>query len=169
VVSNGPLLDLTVNGNGPGAVMNGNDILEGEARANFHRSLERIEIIVNGAVAASRDARGERQVRLPFRIPVKASSWIAARVVSPSLDGQPVIQAHTNAVYLVRDKKPVTVGNARSALRAKWEQQANFYRSSGLTFASEQQRADLLAKVDAALKVLQSDTGPEYRRQVPVR
>ena len=165
VVSNGPLLDLKVNGRGPGAVMTSSGTLEGEAIAEFHRPLETIEIIVNGRVTASVPAKDQREIRLPFRIPIQESCWVAARVTSRSLEGQPVIQAHTNPVYVLRDNKPVAVGNARAALRARWEEQAKYYRSGALVFADEQQRAELMAKVDAALKVLQSDEVPDYRRQ----
>src|SRR5688572_7270551 len=75
VVSNGPMLDMVVNGRGPGAVLKSTGILEGEANATFHRPLEKIEIVVNGKVAASRQVEGEREVRLPFRIPIEESSW----------------------------------------------------------------------------------------------
>jgi hypothetical protein len=164
VISNGPLLDLTVNGRGPGAVVNGSGTVEGGATAAFHRALEKIEIIVNGKVAASGDVRGQREARLPFRLALQESSWVAARVTSPSLEGEPIIQAHTNPVYVLRDNKPVTAGNARTALRARWEEQSKFYRGADLVFAREQQRTELIAKVDQALEVLRSDRVPQYRR-----
>jgi len=160
VVSNGPLLNLTVNGRGPGAVLNSSGVLEGEASAEFHRPLETIEIVVNGKVEATQDAKGQREVRLPFRIAADGSAWVAARVKSRSVEGEPVIQAHTNPVYVLRDNTPAVVGNAREALRAKWEEQAKFYRSSALIFAREQERAELLEKVDAALKVLSTAPRP---------
>jgi hypothetical protein len=162
VVSNGPLLDLTVNGNGPGAVLDATGTVEGEASASFHRPLARLEIIVNGKVEASRDVPGQREARLPFRISVRDSSWIAARVTSPHREGEPVVQAHTNPVYVLRDRQPVAVGNARAALRARWEAQAAYYRSPDLTFAREQDRAELIGKADEALKVLSSGRTPAY-------
>jgi hypothetical protein len=154
VVSNGPLLELTVNGKGPGAQAAWSGIVEGEASAVFHRPLERMEILVNGKVATQRDIRGERAARLPFRIPVEESVWVAARVTSASLEGEPVIQAHTNPVYVLRDGKSVRAGNARPALLSRWERQAGYYRSSELVFARDEERAALLRKVDEAITVL---------------
>jgi hypothetical protein len=165
VVSNGPLLDLTVNGNGPGAVLDATGILEGEATARFHRPLERLEIIVNGRVETGRDVTGLSEARLPFRISTRDSSWIAARVTSPSLGGQPVIQAHTNPVYVLRDGKPVAVSDARASLRARWERQATYYRSADLVFSREQDRAELIRKVDEALQVLRGSHTPAHANQ----
>jgi hypothetical protein len=166
VVSNGPMLDMVVNGRGPGAVLKSTGMLEGEATATFHRPLEKIEIVVNGKVAASRQVEGEREVRLPFRIPMQESSWVAARVTSPSLPGEPVIQAHTNPVYVLRDNKPVSAMNARAALLTRWEQQSKYYKSSALVFEKPEHRAELIAKVDQALEVLRSDRVPSYDRMV---
>jgi hypothetical protein len=165
-VSNGPLLDLTVNGRGPGALVDWPGTVEGEATAAFHRPLEKIEIIVNGKVAASQAVRDQqREARLPFRLPLQESSWVAARVTSPSLEGEPVIQAHTNPVYVLRDNKPVAAGNARKALLARWEEQSKYYRSSSLIFAKAEDRAELIAKVDQTIEVLRSDRVPEYGRR----
>jgi hypothetical protein len=113
-----------------------------------------MEIIVNGKVEVSRDVAGQREARLPFRVSMPDSAWVAARVTSPRLEGEPLIQAHTNPVYVLRDRKPVAVGNARATLRARWEEQAKYYRSSELVFSRPQERAELIAKVQEALDVL---------------
>ncbi len=155
VVSNGPLLDFAAAGRAPGAVVNWTGgAAEGEATAAFHRPIEKLEIVVNGKVAASRDGQGQREVRLPFRIPIEESSWIAARATGANLEGEPRIQAHTNPLYLLRDNRPVSAGNARETLRARWEQQAKYYRSGDLVFANQQQRGELIRKVEEALAVL---------------
>jgi hypothetical protein len=164
VVSNGPLLDLKVNGSGPGAVLNGTGTLEGEAVASFHRPLERLEIIVNGKVAAIRDVSGQREARLAFNVSMQDSAWVAARVTTSSLEGEPVIQAHTNPVYVLRDDRPVAVGDVRATLLARWEEQAKYYRSSDLIFLREQDRAELIAKTEEALQMLRSNRAPAYRR-----
>lgn len=172
VVTNGPLLDLNVAGRAPGAVMNwkGGEA-EGEATATFHRPIEKIEIVVNGKVAAAREGQGQREVRLTFRIPIEESSWVAARATAVTSEGEPRIQAHTNALYLLRDNRPAAVGGAREALRSRWEQQANYYRSGELVFANQQQRGELIRKVEEALAVLRSSpatqTGTGARRSAP--
>ena len=52
VVSNGPLLELSVNGASPGATLDAN-VAQGEARAVFHRPISSLEIVANGQVVAA--------------------------------------------------------------------------------------------------------------------
>jgi hypothetical protein len=151
------LLDLAVGGRGPGEVVKwkGREtVAEGQASAVFHRPIEKIEIIVNGKVASSRPGEGRREIRLPFRLPIAESAWIAARATSASLPGEPEIQAHTNPVYLLRDGLPVSAAGAREALRARWARQAEYYRGPELTFADPRHRQELLRSVEAAAAAL---------------
>ncbi len=153
VVSNGPLLELTVNGRGPGAAAEwsgGETIAEGSATAWFHRPIARMEIVVNGKVAAQRMGAG----RLDFRIPLGESVWVAARAIAEKAEDEPEIQAHTNPVYLLREGRPVREGAARASLAARWKQQAEYYRGAGLVFREERERRELLEKVEAAAKAL---------------
>jgi hypothetical protein len=58
-----------------------------------------VEIVVNGKLAASQKllADGTAQ-EMKFEIPIKASSWVAARIVAA---------AHTNPVFVIVDGKPI--------------------------------------------------------------
>lgn len=58
-----------------------------------------VEIVVNGKLAASQKllADGTPQ-EMKFEIPIKASSWVVARIVPA---------AHTNPVFVIVDGKPI--------------------------------------------------------------
>jgi hypothetical protein len=153
VVSNGPLLDLSVNGHGPGAAVSwsgAESIAQGEAAAAYHGVIEKIEIVANGRVVAERAGGGP----FSFRIPIRESTWLAARVRARNAAGEPDIQAHTNPIYLLRDGNEVRVAGAREALAQKWKRQAAYYLSPELLFEREEQRRELAGKVQAALNVL---------------
>jgi hypothetical protein len=158
VVSNGPLLELEVNGKGPGASIaweGSSSKAEGIATVTFHRPIEKLEIVVNGEVAAVRGGNGtEVTLSLPFAVPLSGSSWIAARARAKSEEGEPELLAHTNPVYLLRNGLPVSVQADRAEVVKKWEAEAEYYRSSELTFQSDTHRRELLEKVERALAVL---------------
>lgn len=154
VVTNGPLLELTVNGQEPGAVLDA-PVAEGRARVVFHRPIEKLEIIANGEVVASRAGDGAAtELTLPFAVDTSDSTWIAARASSPKIEDEPDIRAHTNPVYVLRGGRRVRVDAARRSVLARWEREAVYYRTGGLSFADESQRRELLEKVDAALDAL---------------
>ena len=153
-VTNGPLLELTVNGQEPGAVLDAPKV-EGRARVVFHRPIEKLEIIANGQVVATREGDGAAtELTLPFAVDTSDSTWIAARASSPKIGDEPDIRAHTNPVYVLRGGRRVRVDAARRAVLVRWEREAEYYRSGGLSFADESRRRELIAKVDAALDAL---------------
>jgi hypothetical protein len=154
VVTNGPLVELTVNGQEPGAVLDA-PVAEGLARVVFHRPIAKLEIIANGRVVAARAGDGAAtELTLPFRVDTSTSTWIAARASSPKIENEPDILAHTNPVYVLRGGRQVRVDAARRAVLERWEREAEYYRTGGLSFANESQRRELLEKVDAALDAL---------------
>jgi hypothetical protein len=163
VVTNGPLLDLEVDGQGPGAVIawqGTSRTIRGEARAVFHRPLERIEIIVNGQVAASHAGSGEqKELVLPFEVPCTGSIWVAARARGSRMQSanEPEIQAHTNPVYVLRDRRPVHLKAARSAVAARWRSQLDYYQGNELTFRDPRERQELEAAIERATRILESE------------
>jgi hypothetical protein len=164
VVSNGPLLEFEVNGRpiGSRVLWDGQaHTLEGEARAWFHRPIEKLEIVVNGRVVAERQGDGAAtHLTLPFRIEVTESSWAAARVNAESLKGEPDLRAHTNAIYFERGGAPALVPEDREALARKWEAHVAWYKNAGLVFLNEDQRRELFSKMDSALAILRSTPEP---------
>jgi hypothetical protein len=166
VVSNGPLLELTVNGRESGAVIDwrgDSQVVEGTASAVFYRPIELVEIVVNGRVVASRSGDGgQTELSLPFRLTLNESGWVAARVRCRRGEGEPLpeIQAHTNPVYVLRDHRPVHIKADRAAVLKRWEAEAEYYKGPALTFARPEHRQALRDKVDEALRVLRADPEP---------
>jgi hypothetical protein len=164
VVSNGPLLDLAVDGRGPGAIVDltgKSGPIAGEARGVWHRPLEALEVIANGRVVKSIEGDGRRtELRLPFTLPETESVWVAARVRARREGNEPVIQAHSNPVYLLRDRRPVHDRAARRAVAERWRRDVDYYRGGELIFADPQQRKELLSRLDEATRVLERDPEP---------
>jgi putative heme-binding domain-containing protein len=108
-VTNGPMPALEVNGKGPGETCElaaaGN--VRVAATVESYVPFDRIEVIVNGKVAAheeiaASDTAESRVRRLDVELPVRQSSWIALRVRGPVhaavFDGP--AWAHTSPVYV---------------------------------------------------------------------
>jgi hypothetical protein len=88
-----------------------------------------VEIVVNGKVAGRQTIAADGKLReLKFEVPVKESSWIAARVL-PS--------AHTNPVFAIVGGKPVRASRASAewclnAVNQCWTQKSPRIRPSEL-------------------------------------
>src|SRR5262249_2251699 len=147
----------SVNGKGPGAVVpwTGATVAKGSTAAVFHRAIDKVEIIVNGQVAAQRVGNGrETELSLDFSIPLDSSVWIAARTRAATIQREPERWAHTNPVYLLRDGSPVLVEKDRDAVVERWAREIEYYRGSELIFQSESQRRELLDRAQKALAEL---------------
>ena len=141
MLTNGPLLEFSVDGQSPGDLTvwdEGPREIQGSARAAYFRPIESIEI-VKGPSAAT----------------LYGSSWLAARVTAQTLEGEPVVQAHTNPIYFHRDGEPVLVGPARQAIRERWRQEVAYYRSGALEFPDERRLRDFLAGVEETSRALE--------------
>jgi hypothetical protein len=146
MLSNGPLLEFSVNGKSSGDVVdwNGESLaLEGEASAIFYRPIEHIEFIVNGKVVASKEGSVNELV-LSLNGKISESSWVVARAKARKIEGEPDLWAHSNPIYFLKGGKPVYVEADREAVRKRWEREMEYYRSSELKFADESQRRDLI-------------------------
>ena len=165
VVSNGPLLEFEANGlpigsrlawEGDGLTVNG------EARAWFHRPIEKLEIVVNGKMIAERRGEGgATHLRLPFQTLLSGSCWAAARVKARSFEGEPEIWAHTNAIYFERGGMPTYFRQEREALARAWQEHMEWYKDAGLVFLDENQRRDLFTRMEEALLILRRAPAPE--------
>ena len=160
VISNGPLLDFAVQGRAPGEVIRWDgDAIEatGVATGKFHRPIERLEIVANGRVVASREGGdGETELSLPFQVSLPESAWVAARAQARHNEGEPEIWAHANPVYLLQDGSPVYIKADRRSCSERWEKEAEYYRNSELVFAEESQRRELLEMVEDTRKICRS-------------
>src|SRR5438552_3064330 len=106
-MTSGPLLTLRADGRVPGDVITlgaGGGKVEVETSAQCFVPLHRIEIVMNGRIAASHEEpNGAHQLKLHEQLQVPGPAWIAARCLStlgPTTDWHFKVLAHTSPVYL---------------------------------------------------------------------
>ena len=162
LLTNGPLLEFSANGASSGAVLEWSErtyTVEGTATAVFYRPIEKVEIVVNGEVVATKAGDGRsKEVSLQYNVPIDASSWIAARAKAAGKPENPEIWAHANPVYLLREGKPVYVQAARNAVRDLWEEETAYYKRHSFVFEKVEQRRELLKLVEETRGILE---GPQ--------
>jgi len=111
-VTNGPLLELTVNGKTPGETVSSADRLlqlNITARAESRVPLERLELVLNGKVVRSFAVNTASRASFEVTLPVMESGWMALRaagIADPAQLGAPA-QAHTAAIYVEVNGKPM--------------------------------------------------------------
>lgn len=104
VSTNGPLIDLMVEGRGIGdsiQLPSAGGTVEVHAIAESAWPLSKIELMHNGHVVFTESApKGSRTIRLETKLAVKGSGWIAARTFGQ--EGHPAhyLAAHTSPVYV---------------------------------------------------------------------
>jgi hypothetical protein len=169
VISNGPMLEFEVNGATSGKIFRWSgpsSEIEASATAVFYRPILKVEIVMNGKVVAVIEGDGkQREVTLPFKTKVTESSWIAARAKSVTYPGEPEIWAHANPVYVLKDGKPVYVKRDRDALRERWAQEVDYYKTGGLQFEKESQREELMRMAEETLRSLEGPQPPWPEQQ----
>ncbi len=111
-VTNGPLLSLTVEGQGPGSVIEappeGRQVrvrVEAQSTVPF----DRLEVLADGNVIADKEASGNRQAAaVEVEHAPAGSGWLAARCWGRErlADGQ-CVYAHTAPVYFQAEGRPV--------------------------------------------------------------
>ena len=162
LLTNGPLLEFSANGHSSGAVLEWRErtyTVQGTATAVSYRPIEKVEIVVNGELVATRAGDGaSTELSLPYKVRIDASSWIAARAKAASKPEEPEIWAHANPVYLLREGKPVYVEAARNAVRDLWEEETAYYKRPSFVFEKVEQRRELLKLVEETRRILE---GPQ--------
>jgi hypothetical protein len=141
VVSNGPLVEITVDQADSTAT----------ATARFYRPLEKLEIVSNAQVIAAVAGDGKlTYLKISTHIDNPESCWVAARTTALREQGEPVIQAHTNPVYVLRQSRPVMIWAARELLAKRWEAELAYYKNAGLPFATDSQRSEFFKQAERA-------------------
>jgi hypothetical protein len=105
--SNGPVLSFTVDGHEAGDDLRfpagARQTVRVQAMMNTQVPVDKVEIVVNGKVVASRDAHGQKQVALDKAVPLDGSAWIAVRAIGPwhrLVLNDVQAFAHTSPVYV---------------------------------------------------------------------
>ena len=147
-ISNGPLLELTVNGQGPGAVLNHPRRAKVVARAISRVPFDRLELIHDGAVVTQKSAANQGEAILEWELPIECSGWIAVRVggTTETRTGFPVF-AHTNPVYIQAARPLARRQESARTLAAEIEDSMRFIRKN-YQFASEADKALALGRFE---------------------
>ncbi len=150
-VTNGPMIALSVDGHAIGdeiAVAPG-AVLRVEASAGAAVPIERLELIVNGAVVASGalDADG-MHASLDHDLNIDESCWIAARATGPKhalvLDDDGAY-AHTSAIYVIADGAAIARADD-AAYFVGWIDRLIAMTLAEGRFADEAQRDEVIAQ-----------------------
>jgi hypothetical protein len=128
-VTNGPLLDFSVNGKGIGSELRVKkgaklDIVAAAKLNPDVDSLDRLELVVLGDVDESKPANGRDRVELRKSITAEHSMWIAVRALGGRQASNNMTIAHTAPIYVIvddepawkRDAVPEIVGELRAQL-----------------------------------------------------
>ena len=169
-VTNGPFLELAVNGRQMGdelRVARGTR-LQIEATASLNPEfdpLDRLELVVLGDVAATETADGADEVALDHALTADRSMWIAARAWGERQEPRDMIVAHSAPIYVVVDDEPTWKREAvpeliayqrahlRELLSAPIDPQQDletWETSTTLVERWRQQRSQLVPRVDEA-------------------
>jgi hypothetical protein len=164
VITNGPLLEFEVDRETSGKIFawsGDSKQVEATATAVFYRPIRKVELIMNGKLVGVAEGDGQqREVTIGLKTKIMESSWIAARAKTVSYPGEPEIWAHTNPVYLLKDGKPVYIKRDRDALRARWAEEVEYYKTAGLQFEKESQRQELMQMANETLRLLEGPQPP---------
>jgi hypothetical protein len=123
-VSNGPMLDLSVNGQPMGSelrVPRGTPLtVSALTRLNPDiDALDRLELVVLGDIERSVPARGNHTLALEAQLTADRSMWIAVRAYGRHQENQLNTLAHSAPVYVVVDDEPTWKRDAVPSLVAR--------------------------------------------------
>lgn len=116
-VTNGPFLELSVNGQPMGSELNvdrGSQIeIFAEAELNPEvDTLSHLELVVHGEVVATAEANGQDRITLQAEIPADRSQWIAIRAWGMKQEARDMTIAHSAPVYVLVNEQPFWKGEA---------------------------------------------------------
>ncbi|MEO7652793.1 MAG: CehA/McbA family metallohydrolase, partial [Bryobacteraceae bacterium] len=153
-ISNGPLLELRVNGRTPGgSVKTSGGPLKVSAQVISRLPFERVEIVYNGEVVAEQASWKGREAKLEREIAVDRGGWVAARVAGVSKTHAAfTVFAHTSPVYVEVEGTPRVRSEAAGAFVDEIGDSIRFIRKS-YRFAKDADRALALGRFEEALRV----------------
>jgi hypothetical protein len=167
-VTNGPIIELEVDGHRPGEVVtvDGPHTVSIRARARSVLPFTTLEVVMNGApvahvlrlVQTNAPVNGVYSLETSATVRLDRSAWLAARAfadpdITPRLlPRQSSVFAHTNPVYFLRGGRLVREAASIAYLRRSVEA-LRHWLSTGPRFASEADRAAVQRDADQALRV----------------
>lgn len=147
-ISNGPLLQITVNGQGPGATLTAPPRVKVVARAISRVPFARLELIHDSVVVAEKTASDQRDAVIEWETTIDHSGWVAARVGGETKTrmGYPVF-AHTNPIYIQSSRPPARRAAAAAEFQKSIESSVAFIRKN-YRFASDADQALALGRFE---------------------
>jgi hypothetical protein len=147
-ITNGPALDLRVDGRMPGEVIQAEPGRELQVAVTWQGQypIHQVEVVWNGETAASRAiAAGSTEGRLETGLRVPTDGWLAARLGSSARDSffEP-IYAHTSPVYVVAGRPAAAARAAALSFEAAIEQALERI-SAAYRFQNDGQRREVIA------------------------
>jgi hypothetical protein len=172
-VTSGPLIDLRVNGQGPGATVTlpaGGGEIRLQTELAAPRPLTALEVVQDGRVLLLKIATEQEGAICRWRIsgPVRIdrSCWIAARgagVPKRSLEAHTGIRqntiAHTAAIRILVGDQPIASDSDARDLANKLTEQREFYRSKA-RYEQVAHRDRVMGLFDAAIAALKREVPP---------
>jgi TolB protein len=149
-VTNGPLIEFTLNGRMPGEEIafaeRGEIRIQGTVTSAA--PLDRVDILRNGEVVKTFPMNGARQMGLAYTEPSTASAWYAVRAIGnprtfPVENTRP--QAQTNPVYVIVSGKPIRDA-ASAAYFVKWIDKLTEMAAAHPGWRSEKEKAHVLGQ-----------------------
>lgn len=170
-MTNGPLLEFTVDGLGLGntVVLEGAGRVTVSARARGRVDFGQIEVLRNGEVVAAAPASAKNgffDAAMEHEVAIDQSSWLAVRIPPVDVDynrperepvafneyGKPLF-AHSSPIYVAVDGKPVFVPEAARRLRQQVKADMATIRELG-QYSSAAERDRVLALYERAVETL---------------
>jgi hypothetical protein len=151
-VTNGPLLEFTVNGKSPGDTLQVKGPLQVKASATSRLSFDQLQIVMDGRIVAEQPAIQQREARLEREISVERGGWIAARVTSETkTHAGYTVFAHTSPLYFRVEGTPFRQAEAAGAFIDEIENSVRFIRKV-YRFASEADKAVAVGRFEEGRK-----------------
>ncbi len=145
IVTNGPVVELS------------REAGRLRATGEYYTGLDQVEIIIDGKVSALTRGDGVRtSLAAEMAVPENAC-WAAARTQAPSSGEEPVLQAHSNPIYL---RKGCFQAEAREKAAARWQGELEWYRSQPLEFGGDARRREFFEMGERALAALRGSPAP---------
>jgi hypothetical protein len=171
-ITNGPLLELKVAGEGIGSTIRlaKKGTVTIEARATGRADFEQIEIVENGDVkwtAPARRVGGHYEATLSVEIPIDAPAWLALRTPPPPVDKDPDLRvpvgkndfgrdifAHTSPIYIEVAGKSRFVPQIAQQLLTEMRNDRDEITRIG-KFADDQEKARVLDVYNDGIRELE--------------
>ena len=145
-ITNGPALDLAVNGEPIGAEIElpSGGAIEAEATFDSHYPLVRAELVHNGEVVARQDwPEGKQKGSVRWGQPIASDGWVAARLWGEARDSfGHAVYAHTSPVYLRCGRPPAQRREAVQFYLDSIDESLQWIDNWG-RYSNDQQREDV--------------------------